>query len=435
MGLFLGRMHGIPRDLTLWAGVSFQGLLLLHVFFIPFPHTTTIKEIAFYGACALFLFLLLARDLPFSMDSPFALPFLCFFGWAALGTPFSLDLGGTLHDLLSHLLRYLALFVLLLHGFHTEDRLRLLTWTLLVSGAAFSLGGLLLYYGPMGNPLDMRFTAGCAQISPNLVAVFTLPSLFLGLQLFRIEKRPGPRAGIVFCLPILLAATLMTQSRGTLIALFAGLLILYSRTLRSALLTGAALLGLMGLFLLLSPLKQRFVETPVVYEGYGRNIRLTIALVSLEVIRDHPVLGVGFGNRIYGRHLDWDAYNQRIPEAYRLTPEVRDAYRSVINDPHNLFFNLAVRVGLVGLLLFLWILFVFYRVAVTMLQEAPTSPPALPAFTRAAMAGVSTFLVIGVFEPVFSHGPEALLFTLFAYLSILWGLHRQGPPSPEGAPP
>lgn len=396
-------------------------LMSIHIFFVPFPHTTAIKEITFYLSCTMALVLLCRRGRPLGIDSPLMLPFGLFLGWACLGIAFSLDRPATVHDLYAHLFRYLVFYWILSNLFNSREGIVTLSWVVIVAATAFPLGGLIYYYGILGNGLTVRFTANCHQISPNVVGITTIFPILLALQALLMKKHTRTRLILLLCLIPLLLSTLMTQSRGTFIALFLGLVLLFSRNWKSTLVAFASVSAIMVAVIALTPVKDRFANSPDIYSISG-NIRLTINYISLEVIKDHPVMGIGFGNQIYGEKIDRDAYNQRVPEKYRLTPDAMRAYPDGFNDPHNMFFNIAVRVGLVGLLFFGFILLRFFKMAWSNMARGRDT--FIRGCSRAVFSGLMVFLTIGFFEPVFSHMQEGVLFTLFSMMTILWRLNQ-----------
>lgn len=407
------------RPLEQYGEWALFGLLAAFLFFSPIPHTTSIKEFAYYLSLPLGLWLWVRKRFPAPSlrHDAFLGPLLLFLAWACLGIPFALDRAGTLHDLYSHLLRYILLYMLLRAVISSRSRLETLAWVVVLAATAFAGGAMVHDYLLLGRPLSRRLAAEWAQCSPNLIGVSTLPPLFICLNRLR-ETAPGKgRLVSLACAAVLLSATLLTQSRGTLMALAAGGILFFPRTKRSLLLTSAGVPVLLGLVVLLSPLRSRFTAVEDPYETVSRNIRITIHLVTLEVIRDHPLLGIGFGNRTYGTHLDWEDYNQRIPAAYRLTPALREQYRDVINTPHNMFMNIAVRTGLVGLALFVMVLWRFGAEALrSILRERD---PWRRNWGQTLGAGFLAFLVIGLFEPVFNHMQESMLLVLFAFLGTV----------------
>jgi hypothetical protein len=95
-------------------------LMGIFIFFNPFPHTTSIKEICFYGSVIIVLILIYFKKIDFSFRSPLTLPFALFTAWAFIGLFFALDKGNSLHDFRAHLLKYLVLYYILVNFFNSR---------------------------------------------------------------------------------------------------------------------------------------------------------------------------------------------------------------------------------------------------------------------------------------------------------------------------
>jgi O-antigen ligase len=156
-------------------------------------------------------------------------------------------------------------------------------------------------------------------------------------------------------LPVI-AAILLSQSRG---AIFIGVplsilaigLLAGGRWLWASL--GVIIVGaLAALPLLNSPRVQ------AIFSGGGGTsfFRLALWKSSLEMIRDHPLLGVGPDNFLYayrGRYM--------LPEAWR---------ESSLSHPHNVLLDFAARLGLIGLGVFIWMQIAFWFAAFRAMRQA-----------------------------------------------------------------
>lgn len=88
-------------------------LMGIFLFFNPFPHTTTIKEICFYLSAFIVLLLLVFKKVDFSFKTPLAIPFALFVLWSFTGLFFALNKPNSIHDFYAHLLEYLAFYYIL----------------------------------------------------------------------------------------------------------------------------------------------------------------------------------------------------------------------------------------------------------------------------------------------------------------------------------
>ena len=142
------------------------------------------------------------------------------------------------------------------------------------------------------------------------------------------------------------------------------------------------------------------------------------------MVADNPVAGVGFGMQAYSRNLDWDRYNQRIPEPYRFTEQDKENYKNTIFDPHSMPLSIAVRTGVVGLVLFGYLLLNHFKTLYRLIGSRQNRFS--QDWGRCLMAGGCGFLMIGLFEPMFSHVQETVLFTQLAMATALGRLHPPG---------
>jgi len=143
------------------------------IFFTPFPHTTAIKEICFYLSVFIVLLLIYFQEIDFSFRSPLTLPFALFVIWVFIGLFFALDKGNSLHDFRAHLLKYLAIYYILINFISCRKRLIILSWIIIISATIFSIGGLTNFYFIM-----KTFFYHCTNSSWKIACIAKSYSLF-----------------------------------------------------------------------------------------------------------------------------------------------------------------------------------------------------------------------------------------------------------------
>jgi O-antigen ligase len=444
-------VNDAARDLfvrTLNKGSLF--LLGVFIFFNPFPHTTSIQEISFYLSVFLVVSGLIFKKIPFSFKSPLSVPLLLFALWAGLGLFFALDLENSLHDFYAHLLKYLMLYFMLINLFNTEKRLEWLAWIIIISATVFCVGALGYEYLILGkNEYTTRFGVRFVQNPTNLMGVITLFAAILSTHLLTEKGRSGwYYALLLFCLVALLAVTVLTESRSNFVALGIVALILLSKYKKVLM----AFVVLLTLFVFLSPIKDRFfLSQKVNVNDMGSLLhRISIAYISYEIMKDYPVFGTGFGIKTFQNRkaIDPKAYNARLPKKLRLDewgpkvvdlkayreqilrnsgkddrpPEERGIVEHLFKRPHNMFLNVGVRMGFVGLLLFLYLWFAAGKMCwITMRRGKDVF---LKSWGHCVMASFAMFVVKGSLDPIFTHLTEAALFTIFAMITIVWNLNQ-----------
>ena len=140
-------------------------------------------------------------------------------------------------------------------------------------------------------------------------------------------------------------ATLLTQTRGAVIAL-ALAMILFGMSNRRGLVLAVLLPVLIASVIFTTAAsRERFSM-----KSMQSNERIGIVLMYWEMIKEHPVKGIGFGMEMLQKKEFIRPYYERVPEADR------DPGFHV--SPHNFYLDVTVRLGVVGLLLYLGIIFI-----------------------------------------------------------------------------
>ena len=102
---------------------------------------------------------------------------------------------------------------------------------------------------------------------------------------------------------------------------------------------------------------------------------------------------------------------------------------AILSYPHNMLLSIAVRLGLVGLVLFLYIIFVFGKMCLKSIKEGKDA--FIKSWGYCIGSAFVGFFIIGIFEPCFSHLQETVLFTIFSMIAILWRLNETSKSWPE----
>lgn len=375
------------------------------IFFRPIPHVTALEEIAFYSSGAIFLLLVFAKRIDFSFAGPLTLPFIVFTFWALLGLFFAVNQGNSLHDFYAHLLKYLAFFYIVVNVFNSEKRFQLLSWIIIVSAAIFSVGGIIYFYGILGNDFTSRFVNPWYLPYREFVYIF---ASILAFNKILETTRPSHKIILTLCLSVTVMATLLTQNRGALIALSLSSLIMVVGKRRD--LVGLIVFILVPI-LLLSPFASRLKEISA-----HKNIRIGTQLLYIEVIRDHPIMGIGFGMQTYSdKRLLLEQYNSRVPDAYRQEPP--------IVSPHNTLVDIATRVGVVGLALFFWMIAAFLRMVCQIARHGRSF--FLRDWGLCLLAAFIAFFIQAVFHDA-TYGAQVIVqYLILAMGTILWRLNMQ----------
>jgi O-antigen ligase len=213
----------------------------------------------------------------------------------------------------------------------------------------------------------------------------------------------GARLGLVAA-PVIVAAILLSTARGAWLAMLAvaGGLALCARGARVV--GGVAALAMAAcLTIALTP--QLRAEAADMFARGGVNTgRLGIYAANLDIIHDHPVLGLGFGR-----------YQVAAGPYYDLHP---DADRR--SHAHNNFLQIAAEAGLLGLAAFGLLYATVLRHGWEAIRDAPNAEARHAA--AGAWAGVLGFLVGGLTQYTFGDAEVAI--AMWTALAVLMRCHE-----------
>lgn len=383
------------------------------VFLTPFPHTTALKEAAFYIPLAGMLYLGLSKKKAFHWSTPLALPFAGIAAWSLVGLVFAVDRTNTAQDILFHLLKYYALYFLVVQFYPSRKGFDTLSRIIVVSTAFFSAGAIVYFYPVMGHAVSERLghseQYSFFEMSANYMCFPTVFASLLAFNLLLKADRAGEQALLALALLSLLSATILTQTRGGIIALAVGLAALFMRDRRRLALVLAGLFAAAMVVLANPESTTRFSPRAVL-----GNERISMIHMYLEMVQERPLAGVGFGMQILQKRDYMRPYYERVPESYR------DEGFHV--SPHNFYLDVTVRLGVVGLFLYLAVAVIAWGMALNVRRHNPRD--------GLCMVAAWTALLLQAVVADASFGTPAVVFYLhLAMITILWNEARETPPT------
>ena len=234
--------------------------------------------------------------------------------------------------------------------------------------------------------------------SPNNVGLFLGRVFPIGLALLLVGLRPTAPVLRARADPIT-AAILLSQSRGAIfigvpLSILAVGLLAGGRWLWASL--GVIVVGIIAAIPLLNSPRMQ-----ALFGGGGGTSFFRVALwkSTLQMMRDHPLFGVGPDNFLYayrGRYL--------LPEAWE---------ESALSHPHNVILDFAARLGLIGLGVFVWMQIAFWVTAFRAMRQARQSLISDQwALIIGLMASMVDFLTHGLIDAAYFVVDLAFVFML-----------------------
>ena len=335
------RPRRTPRD---WAYTGLMAFTTLLFFrpqdVLPALAPLHLAEIAALVALAALMFGRLSRGLPITRTPPEL------FGVAALGAviivtaPFSIWPGGALGTFSDLYVKVLLIFLLMANTLTSARRVEQFTWLIVVALAYLAMRAVIDYGrgvnlvengrvrgavgGILGNPNDLAL---------NLVSVLPLAITF-ALRPGRQSLRWFAAVSVVF----MVAATVVTQSRGGTLGLAIVFLIFAVKLLRRrpGLVFGGALVIAMAVPMLPASYLNRIhsIFEPELDDTGSREARRILMQEAAAAFAANPLAGVGAG-----QFKNYDAQNREV------------AWR----ESHNVILQIAAELGVLGLACFFFV--------------------------------------------------------------------------------
>lgn len=252
--------------------------------------------------------------------------------------------------------------------------------------------------------------------NPNVLAAAALVPLSLALTIILTSSVRGLRVLMGIAVAGFVTVILLTQSRAGVLALclLITLVIAASRQ-RARALFRAAVLVIVVLALAPSSIWLRVLGLGAVVSGDvaaadpegSAQGRMRIAQTAIRIIADHPLMGTGRGT--------YPLMNARYNPS-------SGAY-----DSHNTYLHVTSELGIVGLVLFLGMVWQLIRSTRATLRAVRVSMPAYAASLRVLLAGFVAFLCSGIWG---SYDTYSLFFVMMAALYSYARLPYAGPSVP-----
>jgi len=376
----------------------------LYIFLNPFPATSP-KEIIFYTMILLAVIVSLYKKAAFSFATPLRNTFGLFIIWSFIGLFFALDTAASVNDFFFHLIKLVFLYFIIINFYDTRKKLEILSWLIILSGTIFALVLFTHWYLILGNPLSTRLGLTYKDYATSINGYLTVFALICTMRQFSVEKRLTTRLGLGLCLLLLLAVSLLSQGRATILGLLVAISIMNLKKIKRGLLFGFILVALV----MVTPVRERFTSEAEYHARIGQ------ILYTYEIIKDFPVFGIGYSVDTFrdDTRIDREKYMARLPAKYQ---KASHPYLW----PHNMFLSIAVRTGVPGGIIFLAFLTVPIMMCWKLIYR--TEDPETYSWGLCGLAVLVMFIIKGSLEPIFVSFVENIFCSILAIATIAWRL-------------
>lgn len=384
------------------------------IVFIPFSVSIANAPANIFMGFLVISFLLkkLLKKEPIFIKTAINIPLLLLLAISFLSIFNSIDYSDSLKGGILRLLRYVFILLIVREELKDERHLAKIIYSIVAGALLVSLDGVwqvltgrdfVRGYSPVINIGLMRATASFKD--PNTLGIYisAFAPLIFGLTLYYFKEKK--KMMMVFISLIVLAGALLTYSRPTLLAIYVALFFLGAVRKNKALVIFLVIFTFISPFILPRSVKDWAKEVdynPLRF--FCNDDRIAIYRNSLNMIKQHPLLGVGVNNYM------------KVYKDYKESPEYRNIVTSDYIYAHNNFLHMAAEIGLAGLGIFIWLLYKLFRQCRDIYKKLNSNYFKIISLSFSAC--LIAFLVNGLTESSLYYSRVAIIFWYLAGLSL-----------------
>jgi len=308
---------------------------------------------------------------------------------------------------------YLIVFYLFIHTIRTRLQLRQTVYVIIGVAIFLSVFGFVKLLGvnpfswwdyPELNQGNVRMTSTFGN--PNHLAGYMEMTFFLMLGFLMTGYKGGQLFLLTYLSLVMLAALMLSVSRGSWFGLLTGMTLMMLNLLtsrhfkhkKSLMILTVVASALIFIVLNSTPVVER-IRTIVDQEEMTLDARMTAWEGVIDMIEDHPLLGVGPGTF-----------------AIIFTQYQPPGLSSYFNMAHNDYLHFISETGLLLIPVIIWMVIVFFRKS---FKKLKTRSRLIRGITLGAICGVTAMLVHSISDFNLHIPANAMLFTVLGALAIV----------------
>lgn len=335
-------------------------------------------------------------------------PILIFALLILISTITSIDPSGSFRDLAIHLTAMGFMFVVI-NNIKTKEDFNILITFLVIAATLVALYGLYQYkvgvdmedkWVDVANNPDVKARVYSVFGNPNILAEYLIMVIPISISLFWYSKKVHKKAIFLGTSLILMLALVLTLSRGGWIGFAFGILV-FVILIEKRLLLSIIPLVLGAVYFLPQSILNRVLSIGNLGDS-SNAYRLKIWDITLDIIRDNWLVGVGFGYIPF--KSTFETYIRTMP-----------AYHS-----HNTYLQITGEMGILGLIIFISFIFILYKYSIKRLIKGEDRY--IRTMAGGVLAGLAALLGHGAVESVL-YLPKIII-TFWTLVALLLALMR-----------
>lgn len=349
----------------------------------------------------------------FKMTNPLSkeavdIPIIIYALLILISTITSIDPSGSFRDLAIHFTA-IGFVLVVINNIQTKEDFNILVTFLVIAATLVALYGLYQYkvgvemedkwVDSVNNP-DIKTRVYSVFGNPNILAEYLIMIIPISAALFWYSKKIHKKAIFLITSLILTIALVLTLSRGGWVGFAFGIFI-FIILIEKKLLLALIPIALLGIYFLPQSIVNRILTIGNLGDS-SNAYRIRLWKITLEIIRDNWLVGVGFGYIPF--KTTFETYIRTMP-----------AYHS-----HNTYLQTMGEMGILGLIVFVMFIFVLYKYAIKRLMK--DEDRYIRTMAGGVLAGLSALLAHGAVESVL-YLPKIII-TFWTLVALILALMR-----------
>lgn len=349
----------------------------------------------------------------FKMTNPLSkeavdIPIIIYALLILISTITSIDPSGSFRDLAIHFTA-IGFVLVVINNIQTKEDFNILVTFLVIAATLVALYGLYQYkvgvemedkwVDSVNNP-DIKTRVYSVFGNPNILAEYLIMIIPISAALFWYSKKIHKKAIFLITSLILTIALVLTLSRGGWVGFAFGIFI-FIILIEKKLLLALIPIALLGIYFLPQSIVNRILTIGNLGDS-SNAYRIRLWKITLEIIRDNWLVGVGFGYIPF--KTTFETYIRTMP-----------AYHS-----HNTYLQTMGEMGILGLIVFIMLIFVLYKYAIKKLMKEEDRY--IRTMAGGVLAGLSALLAHGAVESVL-YLPKIII-TFWTLVALILALMR-----------
>lgn len=381
------------------------------IFILPFRHTASIRSFCILFPVLLWIVkMVLQKKLLFSRTS-LDLPIAAFFLWGLISLLTATDLRYSINEIRGEMATYFLLFYLVINNLRDEEKIKGLIKTLALGVFTMSFYGIIEFLQRENRSLTEIVKINSLTVDLGVYLILAVPVVFI---LYGLSNSIKEKFFMSIVDLIALFALYLTHNRAAWVTFIAQVILLTSIKKKwKTLLAVIFMIIILMVIAIFSPVKDVLIhEVPVPSpkgEMVGRETALSRIVIWKEgigKIREHPLTGIGYGK---------ESFKKAFPDN-PIMLEDKGLWHT-----HNIFMEIALEIGIPGLIIFLWLL---YSLTKTIIKGMKTT-----GFRKVLMTSLLIvligFLIRNQFDYIYIDD-TALMFWLLMGMGMAMTLKGQG---------